>query len=257
MNGWQTYGTWNDVPSVGLSTNYRPRECFVANLYYGSDTRADPSRRRFHSDHSVLARYFDAPKSRGVSKAAFSINNRLGFEQGGLSSARGRFLGTSLANRICINQDRFAFTLRGEAVSNPGAIWRYLQPQPAFRTAATPYASAASPRRSTGCRRTSSPGASSIYRVEQACPISRDATRSRATNTSSRHRSTFGCSARPRRRFLSGAPGPVIVLDAPAHQLPEDSIAGCHVYSGACDPLAAQPGIVRDLLESNEDAFRG
>jgi hypothetical protein len=120
-NGWQSYGAWNDVPSVGLSTSYRPRESlgFVANFYYGADTRDDPERKRFHSDHSVLARYFNAPKSGGISQAAFSINNHLGFERGGSSSLAGSFLGTSIANRVWIDRDRLAVTVRGEVVSNP------------------------------------------------------------------------------------------------------------------------------------------
>ncbi len=125
MNGWQTYGASNDVPAVGLSVNYRPREAlgFVGNFYYGSDTRDDPGRKRLHSDHSALLRYYNAPGASGISKAALSVNNHIGVEQGGLSSSRGKFLGTAVANRVWLNGDKLAFTLRGELVDNPG---RYL-----------------------------------------------------------------------------------------------------------------------------------
>ena len=122
MNGWQTYASWNDLPSIGLSTNYRPNEWlgFVANFYYGADTRDEAGRMRFHSDHSALVRYFDAPKSQRISKAAFSVNNHIGFEWGGPSTtADGRFLGTSVAHRVWFDRDAFAITLRAEAVTNP------------------------------------------------------------------------------------------------------------------------------------------
>ena len=76
-----------------------------------------------HSDHSILYRYFNAPSARGVSRAAFSINNHLGLERGGLSTATGSFLGTAIANRVWFSGDRAALTVRGEVVDNPS---RYL-----------------------------------------------------------------------------------------------------------------------------------
>jgi hypothetical protein len=132
MNGFQTYGRWNSAPSVGASVVYRPRESlgFIANFYYGEDTPLNPARKRFHNDHSVLARYFNRPKSTGISKAAFSINNHIGFQSGGGVKADSAYmLGTSIANRVWFNQDKLAFTLRGEYLSNPT---RYLSPPAAF-----------------------------------------------------------------------------------------------------------------------------
>lgn len=130
MNGFQTYGSWNRHPSLGLSIYFRPEESlgFIGNFYYGTDTKGTPGRHRFHSDHSVLARYVNRPESRGLSKAAFSINNHIGFESGGFDTPKpARMLGTSVVNRLWFDRNRYAFSLRGEIVSNPT---RYLAPAP-------------------------------------------------------------------------------------------------------------------------------
>ena len=132
MNGWQSYGKWNRNSAVGLSNYYRPYEwlAFVANLYYGTDTKDDPNRKRFHHDDSILVRYFNRPKSGGISKMAVSMNNHFGFETGGIDPFPGRkayMAGTSIANRVWLHQDKFAFTMRGEGITNPT---RYLAPAP-------------------------------------------------------------------------------------------------------------------------------
>jgi hypothetical protein len=128
MNGYQTYGKWSKNNSVGLSNYWRPRESlgFVANFYYGTDTRNDPHRKRFHHDDSILVRYFNRPQSAGVSKMAFSLNNHFGAEFDGVNPFPGRktyMLGSSLANRIWFSHDHLAWSLRAEGVTNPG---RYL-----------------------------------------------------------------------------------------------------------------------------------
>ncbi|HEY5824434.1 MAG TPA: outer membrane beta-barrel protein, partial [Cyclobacteriaceae bacterium] len=91
MNGWYSYGKFNQGFSGGLSVSYRPKEniATVANFYYGTDTRPNPAivnpqdRIRFHHDNSVMIRYAHRPESKGVSKAAFSLNSHYGFEEGG------------------------------------------------------------------------------------------------------------------------------------------------------------------------------
>lgn len=127
MNGFQTFGRWNAMPSVGFSTHYRPTGSLglIANLYYGADQRGNPARKRFHHDHSVLVRYLDRPTSHGVSKMAFSLNNHYGFERGGdgPSSADAYMAGTSFTNRIWFDRDRLAIAVRGEVITNPS---RYL-----------------------------------------------------------------------------------------------------------------------------------
>jgi hypothetical protein len=128
MNGYQTYGKWNRNSSVGLSNYWRPRESlgFVANFYYGTDTKDDPHRKRFHHDDSILFRYFNRPQSAGVSKMALSLNSHYGAQWGGINPFPGRksyMLGSSFANRIWFLHDYLAWSFRAEGVTNPG---RYL-----------------------------------------------------------------------------------------------------------------------------------
>ncbi len=138
MNGFQSYGKWNYAPSGGVAFRWAPSEALglTLNTYVGTDTRGQPDRVRFHSDHSVLVRYYNAPESNGISKAAFTINNHAGFEGGGTLPGPGKsyFLGTSIAHRIWFHRDLFALSLRAEALSEPG---RYMLqfPPPGFDTA--------------------------------------------------------------------------------------------------------------------------
>lgn len=125
MNGWQTYNSWNTGLSIGNSNYYRPNENLqlVANFYLnGKDTRNNPGVRRFHHDNSVVARYFNRKDSKGISQAAFSLNTHYGFQSGaGVKAKDNYMIGTSLANRIWFNHNKFALTLRGDVIRNPGA----------------------------------------------------------------------------------------------------------------------------------------
>lgn len=125
LNGWQTYNSWNKGLGLGVSNYYRPNENLqlVANFYLnGKDTRNNPDIRRFHHDHSVVARYFHNKESNGLSQAAFSINNHYGFQNGGGLKAKDNYMiGTSVANRLWFHHNKIALTLRGDAISNPGA----------------------------------------------------------------------------------------------------------------------------------------
>lgn len=126
VNGFQTYGKFNDSSGLGLSVSYRPVESlgFAANFYYGSDIQQNPDARRFHHDSSLQVRYWSAPEAGGVSQAAFSWNNHYGFESGGgLDASSTYFLGSSLANRLWFAKNLFALTLRVAGLTNPG---RYL-----------------------------------------------------------------------------------------------------------------------------------
>ncbi|NOT73565.1 MAG: porin [Cyclobacteriaceae bacterium] len=137
MNGWYSYGKFNKAASVGLATYFRPNEntAFVANFYYGTDTKNIDGRVRFHHDNSVMIRYKNRPASHGISRMAFSLNSHYGFENGGSlngivypSLNETYFVGTSLANRIWFKENKFAITIRGGYLTNPG---RYLPVNPA------------------------------------------------------------------------------------------------------------------------------
>lgn len=139
LNGWQTYNSWSKNIGVGNSNYYRPNENIqiVANFYYGNDTHVSGSEtlskvHRFHHDDSFVGRYYKKATSKGISQAAFSINNHFGFQTGdGVELKKNFMAGSSLANRIWFNKNKLALTLRGDYITNPGG---YLAFSPAVAT---------------------------------------------------------------------------------------------------------------------------
>ncbi len=135
INGWQSYGKFNAMPGLGANITWVPGNSFklLTNDYIGTDAGGIPERKRFHSDNSLLLRYFDDPSSGGISKAAFSLTGDIGFEKGGgvngfnsRDSLRGPaqyFISTMFYNRIWFGKNKFAWTIGGGFMSNPG---RYL-----------------------------------------------------------------------------------------------------------------------------------
>jgi hypothetical protein len=151
VNGWQSYGMFNDAPGGGLQVLYRPTRhvSLHSNSYFGSDWLGLPDRKRIHTDNSVQLKYFDDAASTGWSKGALSLTIDAGCESGGGVSCTGgagpkqSFLGVMLYDRLWFNQDKVAFTLGGGAMNNPG---RYLVLVPPINGASafsgTPYFSA-------------------------------------------------------------------------------------------------------------------
>jgi Putative beta-barrel porin-2, OmpL-like. bbp2 len=91
-----------------------------------------PARKRFHSDKSVLLRYLKRPNSNGISQMAFSLTGDIGFEKGGgvngfkNSATDGPvqyFASVMFYNRIWFSKNKFAWTIGGGLMNNPG---RYL-----------------------------------------------------------------------------------------------------------------------------------
>ncbi|MCE9538769.1 MAG: porin [Bacteroidetes bacterium] len=133
INGWQSYGMFNEMPGVGGNITWCPKENIklLTNDYYGSDAAGLPGRQRFHSDNSLLLRYFNRPKSTGISRMAFSITSDLGFEKGaGVVGFGGdsltpeqHFMSGMFYNRIWFHKNKFAWTFGGGVMTNPG---RYL-----------------------------------------------------------------------------------------------------------------------------------
>jgi hypothetical protein len=131
INGWQSYGVFNEMPGLGLQLQYRPTTWFalVASTYFGKDTAANDGRWRVHSDDSVLVKYFENPGGI-VSRAAFSVTFDIGCENGGgVSCAGGKigpaqyFVGFMAYNRLWFFRDVVGLTAGGGAMTNPG---RYL-----------------------------------------------------------------------------------------------------------------------------------
>ncbi|MES2701736.1 MAG: outer membrane beta-barrel protein [Bacteroidota bacterium] len=133
LNGWQTYNSWNQGIGMGSSTYWRPTENLqlVANFYIaGHDTRNNPGVQRYHHDHSVVARYYRNKNGKGISQAAFSINNHYGFQSGGGITASDHYMiGTSVANRVWFRRNKLALTLRGDYSANPG-LYLAFSPSP-------------------------------------------------------------------------------------------------------------------------------
>ena len=134
INGWQSYGKFNSMPGIGGNITWCPNEAvkLLTNDYYGTDAAGLKNRVRFHSDNSLLVRYFNQPKSRGISKAAFSTTFDIGFEKGdGVNGFNNNnpnipaqyFVSGMIYNRVWFNKDKMAWTIGGGYMTNPG---RYL-----------------------------------------------------------------------------------------------------------------------------------
>jgi len=132
INGWQSYGKFNNQPGLGLQVLYRPNDwiSILGNQYYGADTLNTPDRKRFHTDDSVMVKYHDNPTG-VISKAAASLTIDAGCENGGGVSCSGGtasspsqyFLGFMAYNRLWFDHDQWGLTIGGGAIRNPG---RYL-----------------------------------------------------------------------------------------------------------------------------------
>ncbi|HNP97980.1 MAG TPA: outer membrane beta-barrel protein [Bacteroidia bacterium] len=135
INGWQSYGKFNSMPGIGTNITWMPNSNLklLTNDYYGTDAGGLAERKRFHSDNSLLVRYYNHKESKGLSQAAFSLTGDIGFEKGGGvngfsdgDSTEGPaqyFASVMFYNRLWFNQNHFAWTVGGGLMTNPG---RYL-----------------------------------------------------------------------------------------------------------------------------------
>jgi len=132
-NGWQSYGRFNHRPGFGMQILYRPTGwlSILGNQYaFGEETLGVPGRVRYHTDDSIEVKYYDKPDN-FLSNAAFSLTGDMGCEHGGGVSCytngkkgpKQSFLGYMFYNRLWFNRDRYALTLGGGKINNPG---RYL-----------------------------------------------------------------------------------------------------------------------------------
>ncbi len=139
INGWQSYAKYNGHRGLGGQILYRPYEwlSMVFNNYgNGTDDLGVPGRSRIHTDDSIEVRYFSKPDNgKGVSKMAFSLTGDAGCEygagvtcHGGKGGPKQSFLGWMLYNRIWWNKDKYAITLGGGKMNNPGRYLTLLPP---------------------------------------------------------------------------------------------------------------------------------
>jgi hypothetical protein len=150
VNGWQSYGRFNNRPGVGLQILWRPNGWLsvLGNQYaLGEDALNTPGRVRYHTDDSIQIKYYDHPEN-FLSKAAFSLTGDMGCEHGGGVSCAGNsakgpkqsFLGYMVYNRLWFDRDRYALTLGGGKINNPGRYLVLLPPiNGATAASGTPY----------------------------------------------------------------------------------------------------------------------
>ncbi|WP_233259737.1 porin [Chitinophaga sp. S165] len=156
INGWQSYGKFNKMPGLGFNVTWMPSSNMklLTNDYYGTDAAGLPDRKRFHSDNSLLVRYYNRPQSRGISRMAFSLTGDIGFEKGGgvngfkdsdKNGPAQYFASGMFYNRVWFNRNKFAWTVGGGVMTNPG---RYLVLYPTGQ--ASPLPSPTDPTKTEG-----------------------------------------------------------------------------------------------------------
>ncbi len=150
VNGWQSYGRFNNRPGLGGQILWRPngKLQILGNQYgYGEDALGVGSRTRYHTDDSVEYKYLDHPTS-FLTKAAFSLTGDLGCESGGGVSCFGNgkggpkqsFVGFMAYNRFWFDRDQFGLTLGGGRINNAGRYLVLLPPiNGATAASGTPY----------------------------------------------------------------------------------------------------------------------
>jgi hypothetical protein len=144
INGWQSYGRFGNRPGLGGQILYRPKPwvSLVFNNYgMGEDTLGlNGARSRIHTDDSVEIKYYDHPE-KTIDKMAFSLTGDLGCEYGGGAACFGNkksggqitaykqvFAGWMLYDRTWFKKDKYAITLGGGVLDNPGRYLTLLQP---------------------------------------------------------------------------------------------------------------------------------
>ena len=156
INGWQSYARFNTKPGLGGQIKWTPTNFInvISNNYgYGEDDLGIHGRTRFHTDDSVEVKYYDHPEN-VLDKMAFSLTGDAGCESGSGVACTGSanhkiftpatptspavyyskqsFLGWMAYDRTWFNKDRYALTIGGGRINNPG---RYLVLVPAINGA--------------------------------------------------------------------------------------------------------------------------
>jgi len=157
INGWQSYGSANTRKGLGGQIKWTPRPWvnIVSNNYgLGHDDLYVPNRGRVHTDDSIEIKYFDKP-GQTLDKMAFTFTGDMGCEFGPSTTTstgvylqgvgchgdkkdpksiggdyfaaginpKQSFIGYMLYNRMWFKKDRYALTIGGGQINNPG---RYL-----------------------------------------------------------------------------------------------------------------------------------
>jgi hypothetical protein len=131
MNGWQSYSKANGGTSIGYSVYYSPLESvrWIANGYYGRDTKGNPDVNRIFLDQSFLIRYYNQPGKNSFSRGALSLTADYSFETGGgFDPGYSYFASFMAANRLNFLKNKIGLSQRFGIIKNPS---RYLALTPA------------------------------------------------------------------------------------------------------------------------------
>jgi hypothetical protein len=137
INGWQSYARFNGHPGLGGQVLWMPKDWLklVSNNYgMGEDNLGLPHTERVHTDDSIEVKYYEnKDNGRGPSKMAFSYTVDWGCQYGGGLNCTGgpnrsQFFGMMLYNRVWFDHDRFAVTIGGGFMNNPGRYLTLLPP---------------------------------------------------------------------------------------------------------------------------------
>ena len=194
INGWQSYGRFNNRPGIGAQILWRPNGKFeiLGNQYIlGEDTLNVPGRVRYHTDDSIEYKYYENPQN-FLSQAAFSLTGDMGCEHGGGVSCAGDsakgpkqdFLGFMLYNRRGSTRTFTASHWAAAKLTIRDAIWcccrrsmarllhrgRPISP----RTRATLTRLGTHPRLSITCQASTLRSVGSSITGRRTCRISRD-----------------------------------------------------------------------------------
>ena len=137
INGWQSYGRFNGHLGFGGQILYMPNDSLklVSNNYgIGEDNLGLPHTERIHTDDSIEVKYYEnKDNGKGPSKMAFSYTVDWGCQYGGGINCTGgpnrsSFFGMMFYNRVWFDHDRYAITVGGGFMSNPGRYLTLLPP---------------------------------------------------------------------------------------------------------------------------------
>ena len=147
INGWQSYARFGGKPGLGGQIKYTPisKINIISNNYgMGEDDFGIENRTRYHTDNSFELKYYEKADAT-LNRMAFSLTADAGCEEGAGVACMGganhqifapatsttpavyvqkqSFLGWMGYNRFWFDKDRYAFTVGGGQINNPG---RYL-----------------------------------------------------------------------------------------------------------------------------------
>ena len=149
INGWQSYGRFNNAPGLGGQILWRPNGSvsILANNYWGKDALGNPDRKRVHTDDSIQVKYYDSRTTRSARPRSRSPSTPAASPAAAWSAPaarRRRRRSTSSASWPTTasgsHNDLYALTVGGGAINNPGRYLVLLPPiNGATAASGTPY----------------------------------------------------------------------------------------------------------------------